>query len=44
MNVDALMNELICLCEVRGELDAEGNARLEQRIAEIKELLEQEKL
>jgi hypothetical protein len=37
---DALMNELVCLCEVRGELDAEGNARLEQRIAEIKKQLE----
>ena len=38
---DDLMNELVCLCAVRGELDAEGNARLEQRIAEIKKQLEE---
>jgi len=38
---DDLMNELCCLCEVRGELDAEGNARLEQRIDEIQKQLEE---
>lgn len=27
--------ELIQLCEIRGELDMEGNARTERRIAEL---------
>jgi len=34
-NVDGLYNELVCLCEVRGELSPEDNAAIEQRIAEI---------
>jgi hypothetical protein len=34
-NVDGLYNELVCLCEVRGELSPEDNARIEERIAEI---------
>jgi len=34
-NLGDLYNDLICLCEVRGELSPEGNARIEERIAEI---------
>jgi len=34
-NLDDLYNELVCLCEVRGELSTEDNAALEKRIAEI---------
>jgi len=34
-NLDDLYNELVCLCEVRGELSPEDNARIEERIAEI---------
>jgi hypothetical protein len=30
-----VIEELIRLCEVRGELDLEGNARTERRIAEL---------
>lgn len=30
-----VVEELIYLCEVRGELDLEANARNEQRIAEL---------
>ena len=30
-----VIEELIRLCEVRGELDLEANARNEQRIAEL---------
>ena len=34
-NLGDLYNELMCLCEVRGELSPEDNAAIEQRIAEI---------
>jgi len=34
-NLGDLYNDLICLCEVRGELSPEDNARIEERIAEI---------
>ena len=34
-NLGDLYNDLICLCEVRGELSPEDNAAIEQRIAEI---------
>ena len=30
-----LYNELMCLCEIRGELSPEDNARTEERIAKI---------
>lgn len=30
-----LYNELMCLCEVRGELSPEDNARVEARIAAL---------
>ena len=30
-----LYNELNCLCEIRGELSPEDNARIEERIAAI---------
>ena len=30
--VGNLYNELMCLCEIRGELSAEDNARVEDRI------------
>lgn len=30
--VGNLYNELMCLCEIRGELSAEDNARIEERI------------
>lgn len=40
--IDNLYEEMIYLCEVRGELDPESNAKIEARIqainAEIKEL------
>ena len=40
--IDNLYEELVYLCEVRGELDPESNAKIEARIAainaEIKEL------
>lgn len=40
--IDNLYEEMIYLCEVRGELDPESNAKIETRIrainAEIKEL------
>ena len=32
---DNLYNELDCLCEIRGALSPEDNARTEERIAEI---------
>ena len=34
-NLDDLYNELMCLCEVRGELSPEDNDRVEARIAQI---------
>lgn len=36
MELEGLYNELICLCEVRGELSEDGNTQLESRIAEIR--------
>ena len=33
--IDGLMEELIMLCEVRGELGPEGNAITEERIATV---------
>jgi len=33
--IDNLYEELVYLCEVRGELDPESNAKIETRIAEI---------
>jgi len=40
MDRDGLINELVCLCEVRGELSPEDNARVEARITEIHTILE----
>jgi len=40
MDRDGLINELMCLCEVRGELTPEDNARVEARITEINAMLE----
>ena len=34
-NLDDLYNELMCLAEIRGELSPEDNARIEERIAQI---------
>jgi hypothetical protein len=33
--IEGLYNELIHLCEVRGELDDASNAKIEKKIAEI---------
>jgi len=33
--VGNLYNELMCLCEIRGELSAEDNARVEDRILSL---------
>ena len=30
-----LYNEMMCLCEVRGELSPEDNARVEERILQL---------
>ena len=30
-----LYNEMMCLCEIRGECGDEGNARIEERLAAI---------
>lgn len=35
-----LYNELMCLCEVRGELSPEDNARVEARIAALQTQIE----
>ena len=40
MDRDGLINELVCLAEIRGELSPEDNARVEARITEIRTLLE----
>ena len=32
---DNLMNEMVCLSEVRGELDSESNAKVEAKLVEI---------
>ena len=39
--LDGLYNELVCLCEVRGELDDEGNAYVEAKIAEIQKQIKE---
>ena len=36
---DNLMNEMVCLSEVRGELDPVSNAKIEAKLAEIGEEL-----
>jgi len=41
MSYDDLMNDLMCLCEVRGELSPEDNAIVEARIQEIQKQLEE---
>lgn len=33
--IDALYEELITLCEIRGELDGIANAKIERRIEEL---------
>ena len=33
--VGNLYNDLMCLCEIRGELSAEDNARVEERILSL---------
>ena len=32
---DNLMNEMMCLSEVRGELDSKSNAKVESKLSEI---------
>ena len=39
MDKHSLMEELVYLCEIRGELDPESNARIEACIAQIQEKL-----
>jgi hypothetical protein len=34
-SIDSLREELIMLCEIRGELSPEDNAKTEQRIREL---------
>jgi len=36
---DNLMNEMVCLSEVRGELDSVSNVKIEAKLAEIGEEL-----
>ena len=36
---DNLMNEMVCLSEVRGELDSESNVKIEVKLAEIGDAL-----
>lgn len=36
MNVDDLYNDLICLCEIQGQLDDESNASVDARIAALR--------
>ena len=43
MGIEDLYNELICLCEVRGELSEDGNAQIEKQISEIENLIQQHK-
>lgn len=33
--IESLYEDMICLCEIRGELDSDGNAATERRIEEI---------
>ena len=40
MNLDGLYNDLICLCEIRGELSPEDNAKIEERILELQMQIE----
>ena len=35
-----LYNDLMCLCEIRGELSPEDNARIEERILELQKKIE----
>lgn len=45
MELNELYEELVLLCEVRGELDADSNAKTEARIQELnKEIQELETL
>lgn len=45
MELNELYEELVLLCEVRGELDADSNAKTEARIQELnKEIKELETL
>lgn len=34
-NIDGLYNEMFCLCEIRGQLSPEDNAKVNARIREI---------
>ena len=34
-DLEGLYNDLMCLCEVRGELSPEDNAKVEARIVEL---------
>lgn len=34
-HIDNIYEEMVYLCEVRGELDPESNAKIEKRIAEL---------
>ena len=36
---DNLMNEMVCLSEIRGELDSESNAKVEAKLVEIGDAL-----
>lgn len=38
--IAGLMEDLIMLCEIRGELDDESNAKTEKRIAQIQKQIE----
>jgi len=38
--IHGLMEDLIMLCEIRGELDDESNAKTENRIAQIQKQIE----
>ena len=37
--IESLYEDMICLCEIRGELDTEGNAATERQIVDIKKKL-----
>lgn len=41
---ESIMNELIHLCEIRGELDDEANASIERRIAFLESKLNRQML
>jgi hypothetical protein len=41
---ESIMNELIHLCEIRGELDEDGNASVERRIAFLESKLNRQML